>query len=135
MDKFEGEEIDEIISSCNTALEELGEEAPQVEETHAWLSVYSPVFDISADKWRFKLGKDPVYVDISDTEIAKDTLTRGGSFAEDAYYVRLQISTPKDKSGKMGKPTYKIIEVIKFVAARQPSQGSLFDQEKDNGSP
>ncbi|MBG0794315.1 hypothetical protein IYY11_13205 [Methylocystis sp. H62] len=128
VDKLDHKKIDEILSSCNAGLEEIGEESPEVEETSAWLSVYSPVYDLSADKWRFKLGKEPVYVDISETEIARDALARGGALADDAYFVTLQVTTPKDKSGKIGKQSYKIIEVRRFIGAKPTSQGSLFDK-------
>jgi hypothetical protein len=134
IDRIEPEQIDAILSSCNTGLEEIGEEAPESEDTPAWLSVYSPVYDQKADKWRFILGHEVIYVDISETEIAKDALARGGALAEDSYYVRLQISTPKDKKGKAGKPSYKILQVIKFVGARPMSQGSLFDPHVEKGS-
>lgn len=127
--KIEPEDVQAIIASCNTGLEEIDEEIPDIEVTTAWLSVYSPVYDLAADKWRFKLGKDVVYVDISATEIGKNALERGGALADDAYQVRLEITTPRDKKGKAAKPSYRIVEVIKFIGADPTAQWSLFDKK------
>ena len=122
------EETQAIIASCNLGIEQADETLPDVEVTPAWLSVYSPVYDAAATSWRFTIGpKNHVYADISETRIAPDALSRGGAMADDAYQVRLEITTPRDKNGKPGKPSYKILEVIKFVPATPTAQGSLFD--------
>lgn len=122
------EETQAIISSCNSAIEILDDVVPDIDETTAWLSVYSPVYDQTATNWRFTIGpKHHVYIDISETKIAADALARGGAMADDAYQVRLEIKTAKDKNGKPLKPTYKILEVIKFIPASPARQGSLFE--------
>lgn len=135
VDRIEPDEVDEILWSCSKGLEEIGEEAPEVEEVSTWLSVYAPVYDVKADKWRFKLGNEPVYVDISATQIVKDALARGGALVDDSYFVRLQITTPKDKKGRLGKPAFKILQVLRFIAATPTSQGSLFDDSSGGGAP
>jgi hypothetical protein len=89
--------------------------------------VYSPVYDAKATNWRFRLGREIVYADISETQIARIALLRGGAMVNDSYQVRLQITTPKPKGAKQGKPTYKILQVIKFVAADTEAQAGLFD--------
>ncbi len=111
------DETQAILSSCRTGIEEVKENVPDVELTTAWLSVYSPVYDATADKWRFRLGQETVYVDISETNIAKNALARGGALVDDSYQVKLEITTPKDAKGRPGKPSYKILQVIKFVGS------------------
>ncbi len=119
-------EVEAIVKSCTVGIEEAKETEPEIEITPAWLSVYSPVFDSNADMWRFRLGKDVIYADISETDIARDALDRGGVGVEDAYQVKLQITTEVDPQGKKKEPQYKILEVIRFVSAGpQPRQGTL----------
>jgi hypothetical protein len=61
------QEVESIVKSCNVGIEEAKETEPEVEVTPAWLSIYSPVFDTQAPLWRFRLGKDVIYADISAT--------------------------------------------------------------------
>jgi hypothetical protein len=127
LSKLDDMEIIDIVASCNSGLAELGADDPDIEETTAWLSVYSPVYDKESKAWRFNLGREHVYVDISETSISEDALTRGGALAEDAYQVRLEISTPIDSDGKKGKASYKILEVLKFIpAVPHEPQADLF---------
>jgi hypothetical protein len=123
---IDGEDVQKIVASCTLGIEEAKETEPNVEVTPAWLSVYSPVFDEDAPTWRFKLGTDVIYADISETQIAHEAMQRGGSFAEDAYQVRLEITTPVDAKGKDKSPSYKILSVTRFVPATPTNQGSLF---------
>ncbi|MDB5550437.1 MAG: hypothetical protein JWL86_421 [Rhizobium sp.] len=107
-------DADAIIASCNVELP-LNESAiPEPDVTTAWLSVYAPVYDERAERWRFSLGTEHVYADISETTIAKDALSRGGAMADDAYQVRLEISY---SDADRAKPSYKILEVLRFIAA------------------
>lgn len=104
---------------------------PPTARTPAWLSIYSPVFDLSAQNWRFRLGKDVIYADISETNIAQEAMERGGVGIEDAYQVRLEITTPVDAKGTKLAPTYKVLEVVRFVQAEpKPRQTSIFDGDK-----
>jgi hypothetical protein len=84
------DEVASIVASCNVGLEQAKETEPEVEVTPAWLSVYSPVFDPAAPIWRFRLGKDIIYADISETKIAQQAIERGGVGVDDAYQVRLR---------------------------------------------
>jgi hypothetical protein len=121
-----GEDVEKIVASCNVGIEEAKETEPEIEITSAWLSVYSPVYDANADKWRFKLGKEVIYADISETSIAKDALARGGALVDEAYQVKVEITTQVDAQGKKKEPTYKILEVIRFVPSSPVHQDSLF---------
>jgi hypothetical protein len=122
------EEIKDIVSSRNVGIEEAKETEPEIETTPAWLSVYSPVFDPSAPSWRFQLGRDIIYADISETNIAQAAIARGGVMVDEAYLVTLEITTETDAQGNKKSPTYRVIDVTKFVPAG-PSlrQGSLFE--------
>lgn len=139
VDEIDTREVEAIIKSCNVGIEEAKEEPePEVEVTPAWLSVYSPVYDLSAPLWRFRLGKEVIYADITETSIAKDAMDRGGVGVEDAYQVQLEITTEINAKGEREPPTYKVKHVIRFVpASPTPRQTSLFDRsgnnEPDNG--
>lgn len=106
-------EVEAIVESANAGITEStkdgseGDEAPK----DAWLSVYSPVFDESAPLWRFRLGTDVIYADISSTSIAAEALARGGASPNDAYNVKLQVTNPG------GRSHFKIVDVMRFVPA------------------
>lgn len=51
----------------------------------SWIKVYSPVYDASAPKWRFRYGSNIEYMDITETSIAADAIARGGSMVDDTY--------------------------------------------------
>ena len=127
------EEADHILASCITGIEDSKDITPDVDISSAWLTVYSPVYEESVERWRFKLGKEVIYADISETTIAHDALERGGAMAEDTYQVRLEIVTPKTPEGNDKKPIYKILEVLRFLPAIPEIQESL-KLEKDDGS-
>jgi hypothetical protein len=120
-------EAQAIISSATVGIDESAEKGPEIEVSTAWLSVYSPVYDSSAKMWGFKLRRRHEYIDISETKIAEDAIARGGSMVDDAYQVRLEITTPMNRTGKAGTPSFKILEVLKFIPAPHSHQGSLFD--------
>jgi hypothetical protein len=132
IDTFTPEQTQAIIAACNSGIEESAQKEPGVEITTAWLNIYSPVFDASATKWRFRFGRDREYMDISETNIAEDALARGGAMVNDSYQVKLEITTPVDREGNPGRPSYKILEVIKFIPGSSESQGSLFEGHKDH---
>jgi hypothetical protein len=125
--EIDADEVDAIVKSCSIGIEEAKETMePDVEVTPAWLSVYSPVYDHSAPSWRFRLGKDIIYADISATSIAQQAIDRGSAGVDDAYQVKLEITTEYDAQGARKEPKYKIIEVIRFVGAEPPSRQSSF---------
>lgn len=123
--KIDKGEADDIISSCTAGIEDAKDVSPQVDETTAWLTVYSPVYEAKAETWRFRLGQEVIYADISQTTIAQDAITRGGAMIDDTYQVRLEIETPQTASGKAKKPTFKVLKVLRFLPANPSSQKSL----------
>ena len=124
---IDAEEAQKIIASCNQGIEEAKVIDPEVVTTTAWLSVYSPVYDVSAGKWQFQLGTQVIYADISGTAIAQEAINRGGAMMQDSYQVKLEITTPVDTKGNRKEPEYKVLEVVRFVPASPPAiQGSLF---------
>ena len=121
VEEINWEEVTSIVKSCNVGIEESKKEPePEIEVTPAWLSIYSPVFDPAATNWRFRLGKEVIYADISQTNIAQQALERGRVGIEDAYLVRLEITTEVDAQGEKKEPRYKILEVTRFVPAEPP---------------
>jgi hypothetical protein len=130
--QIDAEEVAAIVKSCNLGIEEAKETLePEVEVTPAWLSVYSPVYDLSATSWRFRLGKEIIYADITATNIAQQALARGSVGVEDAYQVKLEITTEFDAQGSRKEARYKIIEVIRFIeAAPTARQSSLFRDDQ-----
>lgn len=119
------EQADAILASCFTGIEESKDITPDIDTTSAWLTVFSPVYEEGAELWRFKMGKEVIYADISDTTIAHDALQRGGALVDDTYQVRLEIETPKTPDGKPKEPSYKILEVLRFIPADPVIQGEL----------
>lgn len=95
---YNREDVKAIVASCEAGPDELDEieDKATTEIANATLYVYSPVFDDSkkAPRWRFIYKKKPIYADISETSIAKDTLKRGVSGVNDRYKVKMEISPP-----------------------------------------
>jgi hypothetical protein len=115
-------EAREIVRGLDAPDEFEGVEFKPVPDTVvATLYVYSPVFDEKAKRWRFVYKRNKhIYADISETAIAADAIKRGGSFVNDRYRVRMEVTEPEDDSGE---PHYKIIEVLEFTPA--PQQANL----------
>jgi hypothetical protein len=89
---------------------------PEPETITATLHVYSPVFDVKAPMWRFLYRNKPIYAEISETDIAKDAVKRGGSFKNDRYKVKMKVTPPKKPDGDIH---YEIIQVLDFTPADQ----------------
>jgi hypothetical protein len=92
-------DVRDIIRSCEASSLEMQEE--QEEEAvdkpkavTATLHVYGPVFDRKAPNWRFLYKGKPIYADVKETSIARDAVNRGGSFVNDRYRVRMEVSRP-----------------------------------------
>ena len=123
--RIEKGEADDIISSCAAGIKEAKDITPHVDETTAWLTVYSPVYEAKAESWRFRLGQEIIYADISQTTISQDAITRGGALIDDTYQVRLEITTPEAASRKAKKPSYKVLKVLRFIASTPSSQDGI----------
>ncbi|MDH5573362.1 MAG: hypothetical protein OEY89_16485, partial [Gammaproteobacteria bacterium] len=122
---------DEAASIIDTDLDCLFEEEEAEDESQtitAWLRVYSPVYNSTVKNWMFEYGKNHEYVDISETDIAKKALERGGALVNDMYKVKLEISQTISDSGSINNH-YKIIEVLEFKPAKPEQQINLFDDE------
>lgn len=94
----------------DTDLPESGIE-PQIIE--ARLRIYSPVFDVSAEKWRFKFGRQTITADISGTSIAADAFARGHINIGDSWKVRLEIVERRTQAGNFVND-YRVLEVVGF---------------------
>ena len=114
------QDVEEIEASLSTTLP-LELTAPEPDSkprsATATLYVYSPVFDVKAPMWRFLYRNKPIYADISQTNIAKEAVKRGGSFRNDRYRVKMEITPPRGKPD--GAPHYEITEVLEFTPADQ----------------
>jgi len=84
----------------------------------AWLRVYSPVYDLKADKWRFLYGDHAIYADISETSIARDAIARGGALINDLYKVKMEVVQHLTDGGNL-RLEYKILSVVDFQPAFQ----------------
>lgn len=118
---IEKSDVREIVLAADTpdAIKESETDVPAT--IVATLHVYSPVFDEKAKRWRFLYNRDKhIYADISKTSIGADAMKRGGSFVNDRYRVRMEVTPPDTDDGD---PHYKIIEVLEFTPA--PQQGNL----------
>ena len=80
------------------------------------LRVYSPVYEANAKKWRFRFGTNVEYFDISETNIAKDAIKRGGALIDDLYHVKAKLDQSINSKGNI-KNEYSIVEVIEFRQA------------------
>lgn len=80
----------------------------------ATLYAHGPVFDPKAPNWRFLYKRKPIYADIRDTTIARDAVRRGGSFMNDRYKVRMEVTPPDTPDGS---PHYRVLEVLDFTPA------------------
>lgn len=111
------EDVDAISASCADLGGVQSTDEPEEEPTKvtAILYAHGPVFDPKAANWRFLYKKKPIYADIKETRIAKDAVKRGGSFMNDRYKVRMEI-TPAETDGA---PHYRILEVLEFTPAEQ----------------
>jgi hypothetical protein len=116
---YDRDDAKAIIKSCDAGpsdLIALDDTALKPEMVTATLYSYGPVFDNKAKTWRFKHNKKPIYADISETNIAKDAMRRGGSFVNDRYRVRMEVTPPDSEESS---PHHKIIEVLDFRPAEQ----------------
>jgi hypothetical protein len=116
---YREEDVEAIIASCEDsgAPEPLEDEKEEPTKTvTAVLYSHGPVFDVKAPNWRFMYKRKPIYADIKETNIAKDAVKRGGSFMNDRYRVKMEITPAATQDGT---PHYKIIEVLEFTPAER----------------
>jgi len=120
------------ISSIDSSDVEVAEnDLPQI--ITAWITVYSPVYDLNAQKWRFKFGEAHENMDISETDIASMAIKRGGVLIDDAYKVRLQITQEHKPSGAIANK-YKVLQVLDFRPSTLPYQQDAFRDGPEGNS-
>jgi len=116
---YDGEAAKAIVRSCDAGPDPI-EIAPDLiaapKTITATLYAHGPVFDAKVRNWRFKYQRKPIYADVSETFIARDAVRRGGSFMNDRYRVRMEVTPP---STEEGAPHYKITEVLDFTPAER----------------
>ncbi len=122
--KDEAALITALQPQANSSLED------QPQTITAWVTVYSPVYDKSAQNWRFKFGDVQEYMDISETDIAEKALARGGALVDDAYKIRLELRQELKPGGKITN-YYKIMEVLDFRGATIPTQRNIFEEKNE----
>lgn len=126
--KYDKDDATDIEISCQT---DEAEKDYEPQEIVAHLEIYGPIFDVKAESWRFNYGGDHIYVDITETSIARDAIERGGVSVGDVYKVQMEITEYRTRTKQLRK-RYKISEVLEFIpATREPS---LFDNGGDNGT-
>jgi len=112
---YDENDAKEIVASFDipelTKGPELKEDEPDT--VTAWLRVYSPVYDVKAENWRFLYGDHPIYADISKTSIAEEAIRRGGALVNDLYKVKMEVTQHLTESGQV-RLEYKIIDVLDF---------------------
>jgi hypothetical protein len=114
---FKGNDIKAIVASCERLGDiEVVDEGEKPKVITATLYSHGPVFEPKAPNWRFLYRKKPIYADIKGTSIAKDAVKRGGSFMNDRYRVKMEVTPPNDEHAETH---YKIIEVLEFTPAEQ----------------
>ncbi len=76
--------------------------------------IRAPVqLDNEATHWKFTLDGKTINVDISDTNIAQETMQRGDVRVGDTYKVKLEETEYRTPKGPF-RIRYKIIEVLDF---------------------
>ena len=89
----------------------------------AVLKVYSPVYDLSAPRWRFWYNGEHYYMDVSEFNIRSVVLENGGALVDDAFKVMLVKMKTFDASG-IETESFKVLNVTEFVPAYR--QADLF---------
>lgn len=112
----------EIIAASAVTLPETDLDKPQ--QITAWVQVYAPVYDQGSQKWQFKYGERHESMDISETGIVSQALSRGGALIDDTYKVVLEIQQTKTAGGAI-KNKFKIKKVLEFHGAQIRQQLNL----------
>lgn len=111
--RSEAEKIREACAVSSTTLTVKEEtRSPPIETV---LEVLGPEYDEEAKNWRFWYGETPIFADISETEIARDAIRRGGVAVGDRYRVMMEITQHQTK--KRITNHYKIVKVLEFIPA------------------
>lgn len=117
-------EAEAIYESTPLSAEEIESEPPQL--ITAWIQVYAPVYEPAASRWQFRFGDRHESMDISETDIARKAMERGGALIDDTYKAILEIQQTKTESGRF-KTKYKIKKVLEFHPATIRSQADWIE--------
>jgi hypothetical protein len=117
VERIEKPEAEAMLRTSGGDIDVSSERCPQT--ITAWIRVYSPVYDLDAKTWRFKLGTAHQCMDISATDIAARAMERGGAMIDDAFRVELQITQALEPCGSI-TTHYKIKKVLDFRPAPLP---------------
>lgn len=100
------------------------------DKVEAILTIYSPILDSEAEKWKFLYGENMITVDISATNIAADAMERGRIEVNDKYKVIMEIAQYETQAGRI-KNKYKALHLIEFIPAANAGQ-QMFKNELIN---
>lgn len=102
------------------------------EPVEAILRAYSPVYDLKAPNWRFWLGDEHHYMDVTESNIVEIVLENGGALIDDRFKVLLQENEVEDSKGQKTQE-FKILQVLDFIPAYR--QRDLFSENaiKESG--
>src|SRR5262249_5971428 len=130
-ERIEKAEAEAILRTSVADIDLSAKHRPQT--ITAWVTVYSPVFDLNVTKWRFKFGDAHECMDISETDIAALAMKRGGAMLDDAFRVELEITQELKESGAITNH-YKIKKVLDFRPAPLPYETDAFRTGRNSGS-
>ena len=92
---------------------------PKLDEPiEAVIRPYSPVYDISAKRWRMWYEDEHHYMDVSESNIRNVVLNSGGALIEDRFRVKLLITENEKPDGEKTHE-YKVLEVLQFFPAKR----------------
>lgn len=110
---------------------DLPEEEASEEPFEANLRVFSPVYDLTAPRWRFWLGEEHHYMDVSDSNIRQFVFDRGGALINDVFRVRIQKVTRDNDDGEPAEH-FKVLEVLGFTPAHRQTDMFIAESEEDD---
>ena len=117
----------DIVATCALVKDE--ENILSKNTVLAHLTPYDAQFDPEAKQWEFWRGDRRIPVDISETSIATDAVSRRSVSMDDVYKVDLEIIEREISSGKI-KIDYKVVRVHDRYPG--PKQDHFFEPPEDD---
>lgn len=114
---------DAKIINSHKKIEEIVEDEPQT--FTAYLRLHSPVFEEDSSKWQFKLNGKIEWIDISETNLAREIMKQGYVSINDTFKVKMEMTQGFSKSGRESYK-YKILDIIEHRPGANISQLNLF---------
>ena len=124
VDSIPQSEVANILATCESPAEGEIDQPLVPHPVEAWLKILAPVLEEDAKSWRFYYGETPIRADISETDIAKRAIARGGVTVGDTYKVKMLITQHMTPTHQF-RNSYKVTEVLEFHPAKYLPQGSL----------